>query len=59
MNSFSAYLEIFLIHRVSSSVHQSEDGLEENPQQVLSECLERFSTPDYIMEPGIFLQLKR
>ncbi|XKL60091.1 hypothetical protein PGB90_001107 [Kerria lacca] len=38
---------------------ESEDGIEENPQQVLSECLEKFSTPDYIMEPGIFLQLKR
>lgn len=40
-------------------LYQSEDGMDENPQQVLSECLEKFSTPDYIMEPGIFLQLKR
>lgn len=31
----------------------------ENPQEVLEECLEKFSTPDYIMEPGIFSQLKR
>lgn len=31
----------------------------ENPQEVLQECLEKFSTPDYIMEPGIFTQLKR
>lgn len=31
----------------------------ENPQEVLRECLEKFSTPDYIMEPGIFSQLKR
>lgn len=31
----------------------------ENPQEVLVECLEKFSTPDYIMEPGIFTQLKR
>lgn len=31
----------------------------ENPQEVLTECLEKFSTPDYIMEPGIFTQLKR
>nr|CAD7592430.1 unnamed protein product [Timema genevievae] len=31
----------------------------ENPQEVLCECLEKFSTPDYIMEPGIFTQLKR
>ncbi|KAF4519090.1 hypothetical protein B566_EDAN001682 [Ephemera danica] len=33
----------------------SEGGEEplENPQDVLSECLEKFSTPDYIMEPGV------
>jgi hypothetical protein len=31
----------------------------EHPQEVLRECLEKFSTPDYIMEPGIFTQLKR
>lgn len=31
----------------------------ENPQEVLDECLEKFSTSDYIMEPGIFTQLKR
>lgn len=30
-----------------------------DPQEVLRECLEKFSTPDYIMEPGIFTQLKR
>ncbi|XP_047116357.1 negative elongation factor D [Schistocerca piceifrons] len=31
----------------------------ENPQEVLKECLEKFRTKDYIMEPGIFTQLKR
>lgn len=31
----------------------------ENPAEVLNECAEKFSTPDYIMEPGIFQQLKR
>lgn len=31
----------------------------ENPDQVLAECAEKFSTSDYIMEPGIFSQLKR
>ena len=31
----------------------------ENPEVVLSECLEKFSSPDYIMEPGIFNQLKK
>lgn len=29
------------------------------PQEVLTECLDKFSTSDYIMEPGIFTQLKR
>lgn len=43
------------------SYFQSDGGEEplENPQEVLTECLEKFSTPDYIMEPGIFTQLKR
>ncbi|XP_014233626.1 negative elongation factor D [Trichogramma pretiosum] len=36
-----------------------DDEATENPQAVLDECLERFKTPDYIMEPGIFTQLKR
>lgn len=36
----------------------SEDALD-NPQEVLNQCLEKFNTPDYIMEPGIFTQLKR
>lgn len=31
----------------------------ENPAEVLGECLVKFATPDYIMEPGIFTQLKR
>lgn len=31
----------------------------ENPQEILNECLDKFKTPDYIMEPGIFMQLKR
>lgn len=38
------------------------DGIDdnnENPEQVLLECAEKFATPDYIMEPGIFSQLKR
>lgn len=36
----------------------SEDVID-NPEEVLNECLEKFKTPDYIMEPGIFGQLKR
>lgn len=35
-----------------------EEALE-NPREVLNECLEKFKTPDNIMEPGIFNQLKR
>lgn len=35
-----------------------EENLE-NPQEVLNQCLEKFKTADYIMEPGIFTQLKR
>ncbi|XP_033222930.1 negative elongation factor D [Belonocnema kinseyi] len=35
-----------------------EDALE-NPREILNECLEKFKTPDNIMEPGIFTQLKR
>jgi negative elongation factor C/D len=31
----------------------------ENPEQVRAECLEKFASEDYIMEPGIFNQLKR
>lgn len=36
-----------------------QDGPLDNPTEVLGECLEKFATPDYIMEPGIFTQLKR
>lgn len=35
------------------------DDILENPQETLTQCLEKFSSPDYIMEPGIFSQLKR
>lgn len=42
---------------------RSEDCIGEdsfdNPQEILNECLDKFKTPDYIMEPGIFAQLKR
>lgn len=37
------------------------EGLEEteSPEQILADCAVKFATPDYIMEPGIFSQLKR
>ncbi|KAK9877835.1 hypothetical protein WA026_020067 [Henosepilachna vigintioctopunctata] len=39
---------------------ESDPGDEfENPEMVLKDCAEKFATPDYIMEPGIFTQLKR
>ncbi|XP_050295137.1 negative elongation factor D [Anthonomus grandis grandis] len=31
----------------------------ETPDQILADCAVKFATPDYIMEPGIFSQLKR
>ncbi|XP_066249409.1 negative elongation factor D [Euwallacea similis] len=31
----------------------------ESPEQILADCAVKFATPDYIMEPGIFSQLKR
>ncbi|KAK4004875.1 negative elongation factor D [Daphnia magna] len=37
----------------------NEDQYMENPAEVLEECLQTFKTQDYIMEPGIFNQLKR
>lgn len=35
------------------------DEPEMDPAAVQHECLERFASNDYIMEPGIFMQLKR
>ena len=31
----------------------------ENPQEILSDCLKRFASSDFIMEPEIFSQLKK
>lgn len=38
---------------------QSPEEEEENDEVVQQECLEEFSSKDYIMEPGIFSMLKR
>ncbi|XP_058127169.1 negative elongation factor D isoform X1 [Anopheles ziemanni] len=46
----------------NSQLEEEADGPEEpldNPQEVLDECVSKFATSDYIMEPGIFTQLKR
>ncbi|RZB39808.1 negative elongation factor D [Asbolus verrucosus] len=45
------------VDRLDNDSEAGEDA--ENPEQVLKECAEKFSTSDYIMEPGIFSQLKR
>lgn len=47
--------------KLFSIYFQADHGDEpmENPQEVIEECLSKFCTPDYIMEPGIFTQLKR
>lgn len=51
----------YFLRILTTFIFQSEGGDDnlENPEQVLAECAEKFSTPDYIMEPGIFSQLKR
>ena len=35
------------------------DGAPEDTQEILETCLKRFASPDFIMEPEIFTQLKR
>lgn len=50
------------MNRNSAPGEEEADAHEEpldNPQEVISECLGKFATSDYIMEPGIFTQLKR
>lgn len=42
---------------VCQSPEQDDD--QENEQAVQQECLDMFSGSDYIMEPGVFNQLKR
>lgn len=50
-----------LLLKVTISYFKDDNGEDviDNPEEVLQECLEKFKTPDYIMEPGIFGQLKR
>uniref|UniRef100_A0A182SYJ6 Negative elongation factor D n=1 Tax=Anopheles maculatus TaxID=74869 RepID=A0A182SYJ6_9DIPT len=38
---------------------ESHEDPSENSKAVLNDCLQRFSSVDYIMEPSIFVQLKR
>jgi negative elongation factor C/D len=37
---------------------EAEEGIE-NPQETLKQCLDKFASPDFIMEPEIFSQLKK
>ncbi|KXJ78690.1 negative elongation factor D-like [Aedes albopictus] len=56
------YEEEGWINRNNQPGEEEPDGHDEpleNPQEVLNECLSKFATSDYIMEPGIFTQLKR
>lgn len=58
----SIYLYLSVVVRLLSQYLLQDEGgddIIENPEEVLQECLEKFKTPDYIMEPGIFGQLKR
>lgn len=37
-----------------------DEGVEpSNPNEVLATCMQNFAKQDYILEPAIFLQLKR
>ena len=38
---------------------EEDDEGGENPQETLKLCLEKFGSPDFIMEPEIFSQLKK
>ena len=35
-----------------------EDLPQENPEEILASCLQKFGSSDFIMEPEIFTQLK-
>ncbi len=51
---------LFCMWLYNNSFQSAEDAeMLENPEAVLKECLQKFETADYIMEPGIFNQLKR
>lgn len=56
---FPPEMLIFTVERIQSAQNEQTDELMENPQEVIAECLSKFCTSDYIMEPGIFTQLKR
>uniref|UniRef100_A0A663DZH5 Negative elongation factor complex member C/D n=1 Tax=Aquila chrysaetos chrysaetos TaxID=223781 RepID=A0A663DZH5_AQUCH len=46
-------------NEADGGTQDDEDGEGEDDAEVQQECLKKFSTPDYIMEPSIFNTLKR
>ncbi|NXW43191.1 NELFD factor, partial [Nyctiprogne leucopyga] len=46
-------------NEADGGAQDDEDGEGEDDAEVQQECLKKFSTPDYIMEPSIFNTLKR
>ena len=56
--------EVYSSGRENASEHEMEDeeerdnDEEENPEEIRENCLTRFATSDFIMEPEIFTQLK-
>lgn len=59
LNNYMNYFFFYFINIIYKIQSENPDEPMENPQEVLTECLSKFSTSDYIMEPGIFAQLKR
>lgn len=61
VSGFRSPAAAFNLYTFLSNHFQNEQTDEpmENPQEVITECLSKFCTSDYIMEPGIFTQLKR
>jgi len=53
------YLYCFVVLLPTLVKADDNDDILENPEETLTQCLEKFSSADYIMEPGIFSQLKR
>ncbi|RLU19034.1 hypothetical protein DMN91_009392 [Ooceraea biroi] len=44
---------------IARNAEEAGEDAFENPQEILKDCMDKFKTPDYIMEPGILSQLKK
>ncbi|EZA55519.1 Negative elongation factor D [Ooceraea biroi] len=40
---------------IARNAEEAGEDAFENPQEILKDCMDKFKTPDYIMEPGILL----